>query len=345
VLRKLNLPKRRSEHRIDYLGAALLACAVVPVLLAAEKGREWGWDSGLTLGLVAGSLVSLVLFVAWERHMGEEAILPMRMFRNSVFSLTTSASLLVGTAMFGGFVVLPLYLQIVRGSTPTVAGLQLIPLMVGVLVTSTVVGRVMMRTGRYKVFPVMGTVVLCVAMLLFSRLEVDTPMWQVMGPMVVLGVGLGLSMQMLVIAVQNALPPKDMGVATSSVTFFRTMGGTFGAAGALAILFGSLAPNIQARAVAAGLPDEVIDRFSSATALDDSTVIDRLPDAVSLVVLQGFTDSVQAVFTVLAVLLVPAFVLTALVKEVPLRMQSGIAAARADAEAAGETAKTETAIL
>lgn len=345
VARKLHLPKRRSDHRIDYLGAALLAGAVVPVLLAAEKGREWGWSSALTLGLTTASLVSLVLFVVWERRMGDEAILPQRMFRSSVFTLSTAASLLVGSAMFGGFVVLPLYLQIVRGSSPTAAGLQLVPLMVGILVTSTVVGRIMMRTGRYKVFPVVGTAVLFTAMVLFSRLEVDTPMWQVMGPMVVLGAGLGLSMQTLVIAVQNAMAPQDMGVATSSVTFFRTMGGTFGAAAALAVLFGSLASNIQARAITAGLPDEVIARFSSATALDDSTVIDRLPDAVRLVVLQGFTDSVQTVFTVVAVLLVPAFVLTLFLKEVPLRMQSGLAASRADAEAAADTAKSETAIL
>jgi MFS family permease len=249
--------------------------------------------------------------------------------------------------MFGGFVVLPLYLQIVRGSSPTAAGLQLVPLMAGIIVTSGIVGRVIMRTGRYKPFPVIGTAVLFAAMLLFSRLEVDTPLWQVVVPMVVLGAGLGLCMQTLVIAVQNALPPRDMGVATSSVTFFRSMGGTFGAAGTLAVLFGSLASNIQARAVAAGLPAEVVERFSSATALDDSTVVDRLPEAVRLVVLQGFTDSVQTVFLVVAVLLVPAFALSLLVEEVPLRAQSGIAAAQADADvaAAGRTTRSQTAVL
>jgi EmrB/QacA subfamily drug resistance transporter len=347
VARKLHLPRRRSEHRIDYLGAALLAGTVVPLLLVAEQGREWGWGSGLSLGIFGAALVSLVAFVLWERRMGEEAILPQRMFRSSVFTLTTTTSLLVGAAMFGGFVVLPLYLQIVRGSSPTAAGLQLVPLMAGIIVTSGIVGRVIMRTGRYKPFPVIGTAVLFVAMLLFSRLQVDTALWQVVGPMVVLGAGLGLCMQTLVIAVQNALPPRDMGVATSSVTFFRSMGGTFGAAGTLAVLFGSLASNIQARAVAAGLPAEVVERFSSATALDDSTVVDRLPEAVRLVVLQGFTDSVQTVFLVVAVLLVPAFALSLLVEEVPLRAQSGIAAAQADADvaAAGRTTRSQTAVL
>ena len=247
--------------------------------------------------------------------------------------------------MFGGFVVLPLYLQIVRGASPTSAGLQLVPLMAGIILTSGVVGRVMSRTGRYKVFPVMGTAVLLVAMLLFTRLEVDTPSWQVVASMVVLGAGLGLCMQTLVLAVQNALPPRDMGVATSSVTFFRSMGGTLGAAVSLAVLFGSLAPNIQARARAAGLPDDVVERFSSASSLDDSTVIDRLPEAVRTAVLQGFTDSVQTVFLVVAVLLVPAFVLTLLVREVPLRTSSGLVAARADAATQARTTKTETAVL
>ncbi|MFP5220182.1 MAG: MDR family MFS transporter [Actinomycetes bacterium] len=345
VARNLRLPPRRSEHRIDAVGASLLAAAVVPVLLLAERGREWGWGSALVVGLAIGSVVALVAFVLWERRMREEAILPLRMFRDSVFAMTTATSLLVGAAMFGGFVVLPLYLQIVRGASPTSAGLQLVPLMAGIILTSGIVGRVMSRTGRYKVFPVAGTAVLLVAMLLFTRLEVDTPFWQVMASMVVLGAGLGLCMQTLVIAVQNALPPRDMGVATSSVTFFRSMGGTLGAAASLAVLFGSLAPNIQARARAAGLSEDVVARFSSASSLDDSTVIDRLPEAVRTAVLQGFTDSVQTVFLVVAVVLVPAFVLTLLVREVPLRSSSGLVAAREDAATAARTTKTETAVL
>jgi EmrB/QacA subfamily drug resistance transporter len=347
VARNLHLPRHRSQARVDYLGAALLTSTVVPLLLVAEKGREWGWGSGTSIGLSLVSLASLVAFVAWERRMGEAAILPLRVFRNRVFSISTSVSLLIGAGMFGGFVVLPLYLQIVRGASPTQSGLQLIPLMVGIILTSALVGRVMLRTGRYKVFPVVGTAVLFVAMVLFTRLEVDTPLWQVLGPMVVLGAGLGLCMQTLVISVQNALPPRDMGVATSSVTFFRSMGGTFGAAASLAVLFGSLAANVQSRLTAAGLPAEVVDRFSSATALDDSTVIDTLPAAVRLAVLQGFSDSVQTVFAVVAVLLVPAFFLTLLLKEEPLRAQGGIAAAQADAdtEAALRTTKSETAVL
>ena len=347
VLKKLHLPRHVNEHRIDFIGAALLTSAVVPLLLVAEQGREWGWGSALTLGMIALSLGSLAAFVPWEKRMGPEAILPLRMFSSSVFSITSVTSLLVGAAMFGGLVVVPLYLQIVRGASPTAAGLQMIPLMAGIFVTSMFSGRVMSRTGRYKPLPVVGTALMFLSLLLMSTLGVDTPLWKAMVYMVVMGMGLGLSMQTLVISVQNALPPRDMGVATSSVTFFRSMGGTFGAAVSLAVLFGSLAGNIQERAVTAGLPPEVIARFESATALNDTSIIATLPEAVRRAVLEGFADSMSTVFLVVAVLLVPAFVLTLLVKELPLRAEGGLAAAHADAdqEARLRTTETESAIV
>ncbi len=344
VSAKLHLPVRRSDSRIDYLGAALLTTAVVPLLLVAEKGREWGWTSGLTLGMFALVLLALVSFVPWERRMGEAAILPLRVFSSSVFNISSAVALLVGTAMFGALVVLPLYLQIVRGNSPTKAGLLLTPLMVGIIVTSAISGKVMSRTGKYKKLPVMGTAVMFVAVLLFSTLGVDTPVWQASIYMAVMGAGLGLSMQTLVISVQNALPPKDMGVATSSVTFFRSMGGTFGAAIALAVLFSTLAANIKGRAVAAGLPQSVIDRFGSASSLNDTSVIGTLPPAVRRVVLEGFADSMHTVFLTVAVLLVPAFLLALRIKEIPLRASGGLAAARDDA-AAEAAAKSESAVL
>lgn len=347
VVRRLSLPRRRSEVRIDFLGAGLLTTTVVPVLLLAEKGGDWGWGSALGLGLLALSVVSLAGFVAWERRMGEAAILPLRVFQSSVFSLTSVTALLVGAGMFGGLVILPLYLQIVRGSSPTAAGLQLIPLMVGIFATSAVSGKFMSRTGRYKVLPSVGTAFMFTALLAMSTLGVDTPLWHATAFMLLMGAGLGLSMQTLVISVQNSLPPRDMGVATSSVSFFRSLGGTLGAAVALAILFGSLAGNIQDRARAAGLPVAVVDRFSSATALDDSSVIATLPDAVRRAVLEGFADSMSTVFLVIAMLLVPAFVLTLLVKELPLRAQGGLAAAHTDArtEEALSASRAESAAL
>jgi EmrB/QacA subfamily drug resistance transporter len=344
VSAKLHLPVRRSDSKIDYLGAALLTTAIVPLLLVAEKGREWGWTSGLTLGMLALVVVALVSFLPWERRMGEAAILPLRVFSSSVFNISSAVALLVGTAMFGALVVLPLYLQIVRGNSPTKAGLLLTPLMVGIIVASAVSGKVMSRTGKYKKLPVMGTAVMFVAVLLFSTLGVDTPVWQASIYMAVMGAGLGLSMQTLVISVQNALPPRDMGVATSSVTFFRSMGGTFGAAIALAVLFSTLAANIKGRAVAAGLPQAVIDRFGSASSLNDTSVIGTLPPAVRRAVLEGFADSMHTVFLTVAVLLVPAFLLALRIKEIPLRSSGGLAAAQDDA-AEEAAAKAESAVL
>jgi EmrB/QacA subfamily drug resistance transporter len=349
VLTRLNLPRRRTDHRVDYVGAILLTLAVVPLLIVAEKGREWGWGSAGSLALIALTLVGLISFVPWQKRMGEEAILPLRVFRNGVFSLSSIVSLLIGAAMFGGIVVLPLFLQIVRGSSPTVAGLQTLPLMVGIILSSATSGRIMMHTGRYKVFPVVGTAVLFLAMvLLHFRLQVETPLWQIQASMAVLGVGLGLCMQTLVVSVQNALPPRDMGVATSSVTFFRSMGGTFGAAISLAVLFGSLVHHIQERLLAAGVPANVVAGFSNASSFDDTSGIAKLPPVIKSAVLHGFADSAQSVFLVVAALLVPAFVLTLFIKEVPLRSQGGIAAAAAESptvQDAARTTQTETAVV
>jgi MFS family permease len=242
-------------------------------------------------------------------------------------------SFIVGAAMFGGLTSLPLYLQIVRGKSPTAAGLMLVPFMVGIIISSQTSGRIMARTGHYKVFPIVGTALMSVAMLLFSTLKYDSPIWHAEVFMVVMGLGLGLSMQTLVISVQNALPPRDMGIATSSVTFFRSMGATFGVAIALAILFGSVLGNIKERAVAAGLPTGALSRFTELSGLNDTSIIATLPPAVQRVVLQGFADSMHSVFLTVAFLLIPAFVLTFFIKEVPLRTVGGLQAAQEEAGA------------
>jgi EmrB/QacA subfamily drug resistance transporter len=350
ISRVLQTPSTRSEHRIDYLGAALLTATVIPVLLLAEKGHEWGWTSFTSLLLLAIALIALGLFVPRERRMGDEAILPLRVFSNRVFTVSSTVGFLVGIGMFGGLMSVPLYLQIVHGESPTKAGLQMIPFMGGIIASSFITGRVMSRTGKYKIFPILGTAIMAVAMLLFSTLTVDTPIPRAMLFMVIMGAGLGLSMQTLVISVQNALPPRDMGIATSSVIFFRSMGGTFGVAAALALLFGSLAGNIRERAVAAHLPPEIIAKFKSATALNDTSIIGTLPPAVRRVVLEGFADSMHTVFLTTFFLMIPAFLLTFFIKEVPLRSMGGLAAQRAeaaerDADVEMDNAKAETAVL
>ncbi len=338
VQRNLRLPFVRRDGRIDFLGATLLVSCVVPLLLLAEKGREWGWGSTMSVGLLVVSLVSLAVFLPWEKRMGEDAILPLRVFSNAVFRVVSGVGFLIGAGMFGGMIMLPLYLQIVKGSSPTRAGLQTIPLMVGMIAASQLAGRIMQRTGRYKVFPIVGTALAAVGMLLMSRLGVDTSMTEISVYMVVLGVGLGLSMQMLIIAVQNALPPQDMGLSTSSATFFRAMGSTFGTSVALAVLFGTVLGNIRERLAAAHLPEASVKGGS----LDNtSALLSRLPSPVKRLVLEGFADSMDTVFLVTAATLLVAFVGTFFIKEVPLRMQAGIAAREAEEES--ELARAEAA--
>jgi hypothetical protein len=200
----------------------------------------------------------------------------------------------------------------------------------------------MQRTGRYKVFPIFGTAILFVGMLLFSTLKVDTPIQQAMGYMVVTGVGLGLTMQMLVISVQNSLPPQDMGLSTSSITFFRSMGGTLGAAVSLAVLFGTVKGNIADRVLGAHL--KLADLASmKGLSLNNTESFGRLSPAAKRLVLEGYSDSMRTVFLVVAGLVVPAFVLTFFVKEVPLRTTGGLAAQRERLD--GERAMAETAVV
>jgi EmrB/QacA subfamily drug resistance transporter len=342
VWRNLALPRHRTEHRIDYLGAALLSSSVVPLLLLAEKGREWGWGSATSLTLIAVGVISLALFIPRESRLGEDAILPLRIFRDRVFSVVSVVATLVGMVMFGGLVLMPLYLQIVRGESPTSAGLMMTPFMVGLMGASLVTGRVMQRTGRYKIFPIFGTAVLFVGMLLFSTLKVDTPIPQAMAYMVVVGIGLGLTMQMLVISVQNALPPEDMGLSTSAVTFFRSMGGTLGAAVALAVLFGTVVGNIKDRL--AGSPYKAFANQVTGAKLDNtSNLFANMPAPLKRLVLEGFADSMHTVFVVVAFLVIPAFVLTFFIKEVPLRTTGGIAAQEEKPD--GDLAMAETAVL
>lgn len=335
ISKVLHLPRHRRDHRIDYVGAALLAAALVPVLLLAEQGREWGWGSALSLGLLATSVVGLTLFIPWERRMGEDAVLPSRVFGYAQFRVASALAVMVGTAMFGGLLMVPLYLQIVRGASPTESGLLMLPLMAGMITTSAVVGRVTSRSGTMRRYPVPGTLVIGAALLWLSRIASDTPLPLVLSGVLLLGVGLGLTMQTLVVSVQNALPASDMGVSTSSITFFRAVGGTLGAAVGLSILFGTVLGHIRDRAVEAGLPRAVVERFSTSASLDDTSIIAGLPDAVRTIVLDGFTDSINTAFLVMSLLMVPAFLLSLRLERSTLRELSGLEAAAAERAQAG----------
>lgn len=349
VARVLNLPHTRREARVDYVGAALLALAVVPLLTVAEQGNEWGWTSPASVGLIALGVVAAVGFVFWERAMGEDAILPLRLFNNSVFSVTSVMNFLVGMVMFGGIAAIPLYLQIVRGYSPTVAGFLSLPLMVGIMSASFLSGQVMSRSGRYKAFPIVGGFLLLAGMLLSSTLTPDVAIAVPMVYMALIGAGLGLSMQTLIVAVQNAVPARDMGVSTSSVQFFRTMGGTFGTAVFLSVLFNSVAGNIQSRFTDAshtepgalraalgqltGQQRELLAGGGGQSSLNDTSFIGQLPDVLKNVFLHGFNDSMSTVFLLAGLVAIPAIILGFFVREIPLRTTNGLAAASEDEKA------------
>jgi EmrB/QacA subfamily drug resistance transporter len=355
VWRVLNLPHSRRERRIDWPGASALAVALVPLLIVAEQGQSWGWGSGSALLCYAIGLVGLIAFVLAERAYGDDALLPLRLFSNNVFSLTTVIAVITGIGMFGGIAIVPQYLQIVTGSSPTRAGLEMLPLVGGLMVASIVSGQLTSRTGRYKVFPVIGLGLMTLGMALFHfLLHADTPYWQVALLMAVFGLGLGNCMQTLVLAVQNAVPASDMGVATASATFFRQMGGTVGVSVFLSILFATVGDNItSAFRTAVGTPSfqaaladpavasnpvnaaAVNPATGAAQVVQDSSILQRMDPRLAEPFFAGFAQSMDLVFGVAACVIFVGFVLIWFLKEVPLRTTSGIQARRAEESAAG----------
>jgi len=297
------------SHRIDYLGAALLAGGLSAVVLFTSLGgTTWAWGSAQMVALALAGIALLVGFVLVERT-AAEPILPLVLFRSRVFSVTSAIGFVVGFALFGAVTFLPLYLQIVKGHGPTEAGLLLTPMMAGVLVTSIASGQLISRLGRYKPFPVAGTALMTVAMLLLSTLAVSMPTWQAELYLLVLGLGLGMTMQVLVLAAQNAVPYELLGVATSGSTLSRQVGGSIGVS-----LFGAIFANRLAAELADALPPGV----TPPTAVSPE-LVGRLPEAVREPYLEAFVDALAPVFLVAALVSLIAFALTWLLREVPLR--------------------------
>ena len=351
MARNLHLPHTRRDHRIDWPGAVALVIGLVPLLTVAEQGRDWGWASGLAFTMYGIGLSGIALFLLAERAYGDDALLPLRLFRGKTFSIGSSLNFIIGMGMFGGLAALPLYLQIVKGVSPTRAGLLLVPLVAGIMVGSIIAGQVIARTGRYRIFPIAGVVLLVVGMALFSQIGVDTPIWAVMVIAPIFGLGLGGNMQPLVLALQNSVPPQDMGVATSSATFFRQMGGTLGTAVFLSVLFSTVGDKIAGAfkasaatpAFQAALSDPSLasDPNNAAVvkaikggsglpagALDDTSFLNHLDPRLARPFLIGFSDAIDLVFLCgLGVLLV-ALVVVFFLPEERLRSVSGIEARR-----------------
>ena len=258
------------RHSIDYLGAALLAAGLSAIVLFTSLGgTTWAWESAQSIALVLIGVVSLVAFAFVERR-AAEPILPLTLFENRVFTVTSLIGFVVGFALFGAITFLPLYLQIVKGHGPTEAGLLLTPMMAGVLVTSIASGQVISRIGRYKPFPIVGTALMTIAMLLLTGISVSMPTWQAELYVLVLGLGLGMTMQVLVLAAQNAVPYRQLGVATSGSTLFRQVGGSIGVA-----LFGAIFANRLATELADALPPGVEPPAAASPGL-----VAQLPPAV-----------------------------------------------------------------
>jgi len=328
----------RREHSIDYLGALLMVSSVTALLIGISVfGPESGWLSSKTLATLGLAFVLAVVFLMQERR-ATEPILPLDLFKNHTFSLTSALGFIIGAGMFGAIVMLPLYLQVVQGNSATMAGLKLIPFMLGIVSMSIVSGKMISKHGHYKRFPVMGLAIMTVGIALLSTLNETTPFWQLSIYAVLIGAGLGLSMQTIVIALQNAVEMKDLGIATSANTFFRSIGSTIGVA-----LFGSL----YASRLAINLPNGVEElAATNPTALigatpeafeqlrNNTSVIDGFSPDLQAVIYHAFVQSFHVVFLSAVPLTAAGFVMALFLREVPLR--TGAEHHAAKQEAAGE---------
>jgi len=297
------------RHRIDYFGAALLAGGLSAVVLYTSLGgTTYAWDAPGMVAMLVFGIVLIVAFLLVERR-AAEPIMPLELFRNRVFSVTSAIGFIVGLALFGAVTYLPLYLQNVKGHSATSAGLLMTPMMAGVLITSIGSGQLISRYGRYKPFPIVGTAVTALGLFLLSGLEPDTSTAVAGAYMLVLGLGLGLVMQVLVLAAQNAVDYKLLGVATSGSTLFRQIGGSIGVAA-----FGAIFANQLAGNLAAALPPG-----TELPAAADPAAIAQLPPELHMLYATALTDALQPVFLAAAGVAVVAFALTWLLREVPLR--------------------------
>ncbi|WP_458690686.1 MFS transporter [Nocardia tengchongensis] len=317
VAKVLNVPFERHRHRTDWLGAITLAAGTVPLLIVAQQGREWGWRSPHALLCYGIAAAGLALFLVVEFLMKDSALIPLRLFRSRTFSIAILGGFVVGVAMFGAIVLVPLYFQVVRGYSPTRSGLFMLPLVVGIMIGAQLSGLITKFTGRYKALPILGSLVIGVGSLLFALVRFDSPLWQPLLYCGVIGFGLGGCMQTLIIAAQNAGPRADMGVSTASATFFRQMGGTLGVAVFLTILFNLLPRKILA-AFGGQLPPE-FDAAQLGRVEANTSGIAALPEHLRTPILVGFTHAMGGVFAVAAAVAVVAAFVLLFMKEIPLQ--------------------------
>jgi EmrB/QacA subfamily drug resistance transporter len=334
----LYLPTLRVPHTIDWAGTTLLGAGVTAIILMTTwGGTEYAWASFPIIGLAFLGLVLLVAFCVVESRVAEP-ILPLKLFRNRTFSTASGVGFITGFVMFGAIIYLPLYLQTVHGATPTASGLELLPLVAGMLVTFIISGRLVTRTGHYKIFPVIGSAILTCGLVFLSRLGPHTSFSATSVYMFIVGLGVGLVMQVLVVAVQNSVPYSQLGVATSTSSFFRTIGGAFGVSALGAVFSSRLIGQLSRHATPA-----VLKLLKGGSITANPAQINQLPTAQRTLVVSAFSHGLQDVFLVAVPFAVLAFVLSLLMKEIPLRTtaQSG----SEDSDGADEAGPVEAAGL
>jgi len=352
VYRTLHVHHHRRDARIDWWGAITLVVALVPLLTVAEQGRLWGWDSPRAMACYVIGVIGLGSFYAVERLMAEDAIIPLRMFRIRPVAVGIGANVITGMALFGGIMLLPLYMQIVRGASPMESGFLMLPMVAGMMSASIISGQVISRTGHIRGFPIFGSALAAVGLLSLATISADTHIQVVMVLMLLVGFGLGNCMQPLLLILQSAVPPRDIGVATASATFFRQIGGTMGVAVFLSILFSQVGGNIAnalrdaahepAFQQALANPATPTDRELAAAlqsghggllgqVTDDSSFIQRLSPALAHPFKAGFAGSMDTVFLCAGLVSVLAFLVLLLMPKVELRATSASAAVRSEA--------------
>ncbi len=328
VASRLHLVVRRTEHKIDFAGAGLLAVSVVSLLLATVwGGNTYSWSSNQIVGLLGAGVIFGALFVLRETR-AAEPLIPLRLFRNDIFRVSVILSLLSGLVMFAAIIYLPEYQQIVRGYSAIKSGLMLVPLVVGLLVASLVSGRLITKTGRYRIFPIIGPLVLALGLWLFSHVGVATSQLSLSLWMVVTGIGIGMFIQVMTLAVQNSVDRSEIGTATSTVTFFRSMGSSFGVA-----IFGSLLTNRLTHHLHQLLPSSPATQHITGNNLQaGSAQLDKLPPVVHSDILLAFAHSFHDVFLFGIPFALVTMVVALFLREQPLRASAKEAAKAATLE-------------
>ena len=351
ILRVLHLPNLHRSVKIDWWGVFTLVVAIVPMLVVVEQGRTWGWTSGKVLILSAVALIGVLGFLRAEIAAQDDALLPPRIFKNRTVSVSTGLNFITGFAMFGGMAGLPLYTQIAKGMSPTASGLTMLPMTFGIIVMAGISAQVINRTGRYRMFPIIGTALLVIAGLDLSTLSADSPLWHLFVGAGLFGLGLGGVMQPNMLAVQNAVEPRDMGTGSASVMFFRQIGGSLGTAVFLSILFGTvqgdIADEFQVAAQTTEFQQVIADPLtlenpanaavvqmvqsgsldgaeSAGVSLDDTSFIQDLDPVLASPFREGFADAITWVLFLSSLFAIGGFLFALFIPHVALREKSGL---------------------